>query len=178
MNLTKFSSPNVDTPNSKYDFCKFATKYMKTNKENNSKKSEIYYIHPVYTPTTADSRGPWSTWPHVIDTQSRGVAWPTTKSSTARSPAVRSSPSCSPPPHAPAGTLGWLGRSPERPHQQAWQLGADARRQSSRLRWRRDPASTATASTNPSGALRCGSSHCEAAVSSGHVHGGTTAQSF
>ena len=60
MNLTKFSSLNLDTPNSKYDFCKFATKSVKTNKEKHSKKSEIYYIHSVYTPTAADSRGPWS----------------------------------------------------------------------------------------------------------------------
>ena len=34
-----------------------------------------------------------------------------------------------------------------------------------------------TTSTNPSGALWCGSSHGEAAVSSGHVHGGTAAHS-
>ena len=60
MNPVKFGSPHLDTPNSRYDFWKFATKSVETNKENYS-KSEIYYIHPVYTPTAADNRGPRST---------------------------------------------------------------------------------------------------------------------
>ena len=34
MNLTKFSSPNLDTPNSRYQFLKFAFKSVKINKEN------------------------------------------------------------------------------------------------------------------------------------------------
>ena len=34
INLTKFSSPNLDTPNSRYKFFKFAFKYVKINKEN------------------------------------------------------------------------------------------------------------------------------------------------
>ena len=59
MKLTKFGSLHFDTPSSRYKFLKFATKSVKANKENYS-KSEIYYIHPVYTPTTADSRGPQS----------------------------------------------------------------------------------------------------------------------
>ena len=32
-NPKKFVSPHLDTPNSKYDFCKFATKSVKTDKE-------------------------------------------------------------------------------------------------------------------------------------------------
>ena len=39
MNPTKFGSPNLDTPNSRYDFCKFATKSRKTNKEKSNFKS-------------------------------------------------------------------------------------------------------------------------------------------
>ena len=34
MNLKKFSSPNLDTPNSRYQFLKFAFKSVKINKEN------------------------------------------------------------------------------------------------------------------------------------------------
>ena len=60
MNLTKFSSPHLDTPNSKYDFCKFATKSMKTNKENHSKnlKYTTYTrsIHPLWLIARAHSQ--------------------------------------------------------------------------------------------------------------------------
>ena len=34
VNLTKFSSPNLVTPNSRYKFLKFAFKFIKINKEN------------------------------------------------------------------------------------------------------------------------------------------------
>ena len=34
MNPTKFGSPKLDTPNSRYKFLKFAFKSMKINKEN------------------------------------------------------------------------------------------------------------------------------------------------
>ena len=33
MNLTKFGSPNLDTPSSRYEFLKHAFKSMKTNKK-------------------------------------------------------------------------------------------------------------------------------------------------
>ena len=113
--------------------------------------------------------------PHVSDTQSRDVAWPAANSSTARSSAARSLASCSPHSCTPTSTLGWPGGSPERPHRRAWWLGSGAQWQTRYLWWRCDQASTAMTSTNPSGALWCGSSHGEAAMSSGHVHGGTVA---
>ena len=50
MNLTKFSSPHLDTPSSRYNFCKFATKSMKTNKENQISNRALQLGAPrVYT---------------------------------------------------------------------------------------------------------------------------------
>jgi len=37
MNLTKFGSPHLDTPTSRYEFLKFAFKTVKTNQEKHSK---------------------------------------------------------------------------------------------------------------------------------------------
>ena len=34
MNLTNFESPDLDTPSSRCNFCKLATKSVKINKEN------------------------------------------------------------------------------------------------------------------------------------------------
>jgi len=48
-------------------------------------------------------------------------------------------------------------------------------RQARHLRQWQDSTSSATTSTNPIEALRCGSSHGEAAVSSSHMHGGMVA---
>ena len=52
MNPAKFGSPHLDTPNSRYDFCKFATKSVKTNKENHSKNpkytTDTRSIHPLW----------------------------------------------------------------------------------------------------------------------------------
>ena len=45
MNLTKFGSPHLDTPSSRYDFCKFAFKYVKINK---NKLNPKCYVHPIY----------------------------------------------------------------------------------------------------------------------------------
>ena len=175
-NPTKFGSPHLDTPNSIYDSCKFATKSRKTNKEKSNFKSGPAARCTRFThPTVTDNRAPQSTWPHLTDTQNRARRLTSHCLSTARSPVVRSLALCSPHSCAPTGTLGWVGGSPEQPHRWAWWLSGGTRWRTRQLHWRCDQASTATACMNPSGAQRCGSSHGEAAVSSGHVHGGTAA---
>ena len=52
MNLTKFGSPHLDTPSSRYEFFKFVTKYMKQiNKENQISNRALQLGAPgVYTP--------------------------------------------------------------------------------------------------------------------------------
>ena len=47
MNPTKFSSLSLDIPSSRYDFCKFATKYVNINKEK--------FKNPKYTTCTQSS---------------------------------------------------------------------------------------------------------------------------
>ena len=51
MNLTKFSSPHLDTPRSRYEFLKFVTKSMKKiNKENQISNRALWLGAPgVYT---------------------------------------------------------------------------------------------------------------------------------
>ena len=52
MNLTKFGSPHLDTPNSRYEFLKFVTKSMKKiNKENQISNQALQLGAPgAYTP--------------------------------------------------------------------------------------------------------------------------------
>ena len=52
MNLTKFGSPHLDTPNFRYEFSKFVTKSMKKiNKENQISNRVLQLGAPgVYTP--------------------------------------------------------------------------------------------------------------------------------
>ena len=61
MNLTKFGSPHLDTPNSRYEFLKFVTKSMKKiNKENQISNQALQLGAPgAYTPLqlTTGSRG-------------------------------------------------------------------------------------------------------------------------
>ena len=57
MNPKKFGSPHFDTPSSRYNFYNFATKSVKTNKENqiHSGSAAMYTrsIHPVVIDTGA-----------------------------------------------------------------------------------------------------------------------------
>ena len=52
MNLTKFGSPHLDTPSSRYEFLKFVTKFVKKiNKENQISNRELLLGAPgAYTP--------------------------------------------------------------------------------------------------------------------------------
>ena len=47
MNPTKFRSPHLDTPNSRYKFLKFAFKYVKINKENQFQIELSCQVHLV-----------------------------------------------------------------------------------------------------------------------------------
>ena len=64
MNPTKFGSPLLDTPSSRYEFLKFVTKSMtKINKEKSNFHSVHGYMHPVYALRGTDSRTRGSTDP-------------------------------------------------------------------------------------------------------------------
>ena len=75
MNVAKFGSPHLDTPNSRYDFCKFATKYGKTNKEKSNFQpgATTRYTRSIH-PWWPTARARRSMVPHVSDTGAeRGV---------------------------------------------------------------------------------------------------------
>ena len=76
MNPVKFVSPHLDTPNSRYDFCKFATKSRKTNKEKSNFKSG-----PTAGYTRSSAPGGAHSWargqrvPHVSNTGAERGVW-------------------------------------------------------------------------------------------------------
>ena len=97
MNPTKFGSPHLDTPNSRYDFCKFATKFGKTNKEkSNFNSGPAARCTRSSAPGGAESGGPHSMRPHMSYTQKQGDPLTGRSSPTTRSPVVRSPPLASP----------------------------------------------------------------------------------
>ena len=51
MNSTKFGSPHLDTPSSRYNFCKFAFKSVKINQEKHFKYRSIAGTHGSMGPT-------------------------------------------------------------------------------------------------------------------------------
>ena len=71
MNPAKFGSPHLDTPNSRYDFCKFVYKSMKIKKEKHFKNPKYAMHTRSSAPTMTDAWVLQSTRPHPIDTQSK-----------------------------------------------------------------------------------------------------------
>ena len=63
MNLTKYGSPHLDTPSSRYEFSKFVTKSVKKiNKENQISNQALQLGAPgVYTPLRLTTRPHGST---------------------------------------------------------------------------------------------------------------------
>ena len=63
MNPTKFGSPHLDTPSSRYEFLKFITKFLKNiNKENQISNRALQLGAPgVYTPLRLTTRTHGST---------------------------------------------------------------------------------------------------------------------
>ena len=75
MNLTKFSSPNLDTPKSRYQFFRFASKSVKINKENQISNQAQQLGAPGLVHPEAPVAGPHDQRvPHVSGTGAeRGV---------------------------------------------------------------------------------------------------------
>ena len=71
MNPTKFGSLHLNTPNSRYDFCKFVYKSVKINKEKHFKNPKYATYTRSGAPTVTDAWVPQSTQPHPIGTRSR-----------------------------------------------------------------------------------------------------------
>ena len=74
MNPTKFGSPHLDTPSSRYNFCKLVTKSVKKiNKENQISTQALQLGAPdVYTPLRLMTRPHGSTDPTCQRGQGRG----------------------------------------------------------------------------------------------------------
>ena len=88
-NPTKFGSPHLDTPNSKHDFCKFATKSRKTNKEKiNLKSGPAARCTQSSAPEGTDSGGPQVNDPTRQRHRSRARRLTDDNSPTARSPGL------------------------------------------------------------------------------------------
>ena len=122
-------------------------------------------------PRDADMWVPWVNWPHPSVKRKWAQRLTVESSPTARSPAMRSPPSCSLPSRASNGTFRWLSGSPELPCRQPWRLSGGSRRWIRCLRRRHGQVSMAIASTDSSIALRLGLSHGGAAVRSAHMRG-------
>jgi hypothetical protein len=119
MNLTKFGSLHLNTPNSRYEFLKFAFKSVKTNKEKHSKTR-----NPLHAPHSDWRLGPAVNRPHLPVKPKQRLALTGENSLTMRSLAVRSPPLDSTRPPASTGTLGWLRDSLELAQQQPWRTAA------------------------------------------------------
>ena len=171
MNPTKFGSPHLDTPNSRYDFCKFATKSMKTNKENHSKIRNILHTPGLYThcgwqqgPTVNVTpcdrhieQGHGLTGDKLIDGVVTGILFPTL---------LR------------IDWYPWLARwitEATSPATMAARRRCSAAGSSSPMTIR--SGKCATVSGGPCRALGLGLGHDRAAVCSGRAHGGTAAHS-
>ena len=117
MNPKKVGSPHLDTPSSRYNFCRLATKSMK----NKLKKSNFHLgatarckrsIHPQWL-TAGPHR---STRPHVlVDRQ---------KAHRREGAGCSVTPTCSPIHSASTGALGWLRGLPELARRWPWQAAA------------------------------------------------------
>ena len=107
MNPKKFGSPHLDTPSSRYNFCKFASKSVKTNRENQiHSRSAARYTRSIH-PAVTDVWAPKVNRTHTFVRPRQGGALTGENSPTARSPTTRSPPLCSPFPRASTGALGW-----------------------------------------------------------------------
>ena len=61
MNQTKFGSPHLDTPSSRYEFLKYVTKYMKINQEKHFKYRMTAGTHPSVTHRAGARIDRWQT---------------------------------------------------------------------------------------------------------------------
>ena len=77
MNLTKFGSPHLDTPSSRYEFLKFAFKYVKINQEKHFKNRLIAGTHESTGPTCQQhiEQGRSLTGGKLVDGEVTGVVF-------------------------------------------------------------------------------------------------------
>ena len=134
MNPKKFGSPHFDTPSSRYNFYNFATKSVKTNKENQIHSgSATRYTRSIH-PAVTDVRASKVNRPHMSVRPRQGRALSGENSPMAKSSAMRSPPLCSRFPRASTGALSWPRGSLELARWWRWQLNGGTWWRSSRFR--------------------------------------------